>query len=188
MVPLSASAVVLWYLLGYRFVTLQRGTRAELRHLVALYAGGAPRPPRGIVDRATAVAVALAQTRRSDLRLLLDDAFTELDREVRRGRILIRSIVAIAPLAGLLGTVTGMIETFGSLGDMSLYSQSGGIAGGISQALFTTQMGLSVAVPGVIVGRLLDRRQHAIEDDLARVKDIVCQEFLAREQPPGVAT
>jgi biopolymer transport protein ExbB len=70
----------------------------------------------------------------------------------------------------LLGTVSGMIETFDSLGDMSLYSQSGGIAGGISQALFSTQMGLCVAVPGVIVGRLLDRRQHQFEDELDRLK------------------
>ncbi|MDZ7829411.1 MAG: MotA/TolQ/ExbB proton channel family protein [Halofilum sp. (in: g-proteobacteria)] len=42
-----------------------------------------------------------------------------------------------------------MIETFESLGDMSLFSQSGGIAGGISQALFTTQLGLAVAIPGM---------------------------------------
>ncbi|MCZ7581975.1 MAG: MotA/TolQ/ExbB proton channel family protein [Deltaproteobacteria bacterium] len=85
-----------------------------------------------------------------------------------------RSIVAAAPLAGLLGTVSGMIETFQSLGDMSLFSQSGGIAGGISQALITTQMGLAVAVPGMIAGRLLDRRQRFMEFELAQVKDLLC--------------
>src|SRR3546814_9734490 len=55
-----------------------------------------------------------------------------------------------------------MIVTFESLGDMTLFSQSGGIAAGISTALFTTQMGLVVAVPGVIAKSVLDRRQHQI--------------------------
>ena len=61
----------------------------------------------------------------------------------------------VAPLAGLLGTVAGMIETFDSLGSMSLFSQSGGVAGGISQALISTQMGLAVAIPGLLAGRIL---------------------------------
>ena len=66
-----------------------------------------------------------------------------------------------------------MIETFDSLGDMTLFSQSGGIAGGISQALFSTQMGLCVAIPGVVVGRLLDRRQHRFEEELDQIKALV---------------
>ena len=80
----------------------------------------------------------------------------------------------VAPLLGLLGTVAGMIETFDSLGEMSLYSQSGGIAGGISQALFSTQMGLAVAIPGLIVNGVLGRRQKYIDLELAQIKDILC--------------
>ena len=82
-----------------------------------------------------------------------------------------RSEVAVAPLAGLLGTVTGMIETFRSLGEMELFTQGGGIAGGIGEALLTTQMGLAVAVPGIVLGRLLDRRQATLEDQLDRMVD-----------------
>ena len=95
----------------------------------------------------------------------------------REEDLLSSPLVAIAPLAGLLGTVTGMIETFDALGDMSLYSQSGGIAGGISQALFTTQMGLVVAVPGLIIGRLLDRRQTRFENELSQIKDLLCSDY-----------
>ena len=69
-----------------------------------------------------------------------------------------------------------MIETFDSLGDMTLFSQSGGIAGGIAVALFTTQMGLIVAVPGVILKTILDRREKQIQHDLAQIKDILCSE------------
>jgi len=78
----------------------------------------------------------------------------------------IHSIVMVAPLLGLLGTVIGMIETFSSLGSQEMYSQSGGIAGGISQALLTTQMGLMVAIPGLVFGRQLDKLQISLEEDL----------------------
>ncbi|MEC8423819.1 MAG: MotA/TolQ/ExbB proton channel family protein, partial [Myxococcota bacterium] len=76
------------------------------------------------------------------------------------------------PLLGLLGTVTGMIETFRSLGKMELFTQGGGVAGGIGEALLTTQMGLAVSVPGLIVGRLLDRRQVVLEDELDQLEEL----------------
>ena len=63
-----------------------------------------------------------------------------------------------------------MITTFDSLGDMTLFSQTGGVAGGISQALITTQMGLCVAIPGVIAGRILDRREAAICTEMEEFK------------------
>jgi biopolymer transport protein ExbB len=176
--PLVVATFVLWYALGYRFLTLQRGSVRSVRILVERYRKGASKPPRGVIDSAVVAGLALVRThaRYEGLRRLLDDRFADVESELKRGRILIASIVAVAPLAGLLGTVTGMIETFDSLGDMSLFSQSGGIAGGISQALFTTQMGLSIAVPGIIAGKVLDRRQQTIEHELAQLKDILCIE------------
>jgi biopolymer transport protein ExbB len=94
--------------------------------------------------------------------------------------------VVAAPLLGLLGTVSGMIETFRSLEDMALFSQSGGIAGGISQALFTTQLGLAVAIPGLIIKGHLDKKQRAIEMELAQIKDILCA--LPRPRAASVVT
>ncbi len=85
-----------------------------------------------------------------------------------------RIIVVISPLLGLLGTVIGMIETFDSLGSMSLFTQSGGIAGGISQALLSTQIGLSVAIPGLFIHSVLNIKQQQIERDLAQLKDLLC--------------
>lgn len=70
---------------------------------------------------------------------------------------LIASLIAAAPLLGLLGTVSGMITTFEGLAEGSLYSQGGGIASGISVALITTQAGLVIAVPCLLVSRLLSR-------------------------------
>ena len=173
MLPLVGATLVLWYSIGYRFLTLQRGTTRHVRSLVRDLRAGKRRRPRGLIDRAAVQGVVLARRYPDHVTEVLDDAFFPYYQDVKRGRIVILSIVSIAPLVGLLGTVDGMIETFDSLGDMSLFAQSGGIAGGISQALFSTQMGLCVAIPGVIVGKLLDRRQRRLEEELDQLKALL---------------
>lgn len=78
---------------------------------------------------------------------------------------LIKSFLVISPLLGLLGTVSGMIETFDSLGDMQMYSQSGGIASGISKALFTTQLGLIISAPGLLFFKYVERNLMKLDFD-----------------------
>lgn len=74
---------------------------------------------------------------------------------------MIKIISVVAPLIGLLGTVTGMINTFQAItlfgtGDPKL------MAGGISQALVTTVLGLVVAIPMVFISTMLATRSRAI--------------------------
>jgi biopolymer transport protein ExbB len=74
-------------------------------------------------------------------------------------------IAAVAPLMGLLGTVTGMIETFEVItefgtGDPKLLS------GGISAALVTTMQGLIVAIPLLLIGNLLSGWAQSIKDSM----------------------
>ena len=74
-------------------------------------------------------------------------------------------LAAVAPLMGLLGTVTGMIETFRAItffGD----SDPGTLSGGISQALITTELGLAVAIPAMILHHFLERRVDRIVGDM----------------------
>ncbi|MCK0743758.1 MotA/TolQ/ExbB proton channel family protein [Chromohalobacter nigrandesensis] len=76
----------------------------------------------------------------------LDEALLAEKPRLERGQPVVKLMAAVAPLLGLLGTVTGMIGTFQAItvfgtGDPQL------MAGGISQALVTTVMGLIVAVP-----------------------------------------
>ena len=174
--PLLICTVVLWFALGYRWMLLNRGTGKSVRVLINAHLRGKPLVPKGIVDGAIDRGIALQAQRRPYLRERLDEAFGDYLTDTKRFRTTISTTVAIAPLLGLLGTVTGMIETFNSLGDMTLFSQTGGIAGGIAVALFTTQMGLIVAVPGVILKSILDRRERQIQHDLAQIKDILCSE------------
>jgi biopolymer transport protein ExbB len=84
----------------------------------------------------------------------LDEQLAEESSILNRGLPTVAVLAAVSPLLGLLGTVTGMIETFQSItlfgtGDPKLMS------GGISQALVTTQLGLSVAIPLVLFHSLL---------------------------------
>lgn len=174
MPPLIIACLVLWFALGYRMSALRRGNARSIRVLINRYRQGYMRRPRGIIDGAVVRALEVQAVRRDNLRPYLDDAFAPYEREIKRYNNLVKTIVAVAPILGLLGTVDGMIETFDSLGDMSLFSQSGGIAGGISQALFTTQMGLAVAIPGLVINGFLERRQRAMNMELAQIKDVIC--------------
>nr|WP_321256787.1 MotA/TolQ/ExbB proton channel family protein [uncultured Pseudodesulfovibrio sp.] len=71
------------------------------------------------------------------------------------GTILI--LAAVAPLLGLLGTVTGMITTFDVISQFGT-GNARALASGISEALVTTQSGLVVAVPGLLLGGFLFQR------------------------------
>ena len=182
MPPLVLCVVVLWFAIGWRWVTLNRGGGKSVRVLINNRLRDKPRQLKGIVDTAVEKGVALWSEHKPHLRERLDEAYGGYQSEIKRYSMVINTIVAIAPLLGLLGTVIGMIETFNSLGDMTLFSQTGGIAGGIATALFTTQMGLVVAVPGYIIKSVLDRRQRQIEHDLAQIKDILCSLSAARPE------
>jgi biopolymer transport protein ExbB len=178
MPPLLLSTLVLWFAIGYRFAALKRGTQRDVRNLLRRATKKNEKLPKndGVLVRALKKGLELKEKHQDDLRYYLDDAFWEEEKSIRLFNRLILTIVSAAPLLGLLGTVIGMIETFDSLGDMSLFSQSGGIAGGISQALITTQMGLAVAIPGLIVNGMLVRKQKRIELELAQLKDMLCAE------------
>ncbi|MFP4428648.1 MAG: MotA/TolQ/ExbB proton channel family protein [Desulfovermiculus sp.] len=74
-------------------------------------------------------------------------------------------LAAIAPLLGLLGTVTGMISTFQAITIFGT-GEPKVMAGGISEALITTQIGLGIAVPIMFLHHLLDRRVDKIIADI----------------------
>lgn len=173
---LVAGAFVLWATLGWRATVLlapgRRGSVAAL--LSSAHARTSPVGSHSVRDRAVARAVAVARRHPRPPHAEVDEALSDLRALLGDGRVLVRTLVVLAPLAGLLGTVTGMIETFRSLADMALFTQGGGIAGGIAEALLTTQMGLAVSVPGLVVGRALDRREALLHEDLDLLTELVC--------------
>ncbi|MFT4979084.1 MAG: biopolymer transport protein ExbB [Myxococcota bacterium] len=174
MPPLLGCAFLLWSSLAMRAMLLRRGSRLPVRKLLREHLSGSAPPPRGLIDTAASyAATGLKRYPDGVPQTVTEELFNAIRSDLEWGRLTIRSAVAIAPLLGLLGTVTGMIETFRSLADMALFTQGGGIAGGIAQALLTTQVGLAVSVPGIIIGQLLDRRQQVLEGDLAQLEELL---------------
>lgn len=90
---------------------------------------------------------------------------------VRRDLGFMRRAVSTAPLLGLLGTVTGMLATFAGLASGGSTDETMGlIAGGISEALVTTETGLLIALPGLIFHAILKRRSERHEAFLAHLE------------------
>lgn len=174
MLPIALGNFIMWYALGVRFYTLRRGSRRTVRALVEMYLGGSERKPRGLVDNAVVMGVRVVRGQKKRRRKTMTEMFHPMMEATKNYRTLARTIVLCAPLAGLLGTVAGMIEMFDSLATQEFFSQSGGIAGGISEALFTTQLGLTVAVPGLIVGSILEKKEENIQRELDQVIDMIC--------------
>ena len=99
------------------------------------------------------------------LELKMGEAVMREVPRINRGLAFLKIIAAVAPLLGLLGTVTGMIITFQAIvlfgaGDPKM------MAGGISQALVTTVLGLTVAIPTLLLHNLVNTRARHITEVL----------------------
>lgn len=95
------------------------------------------------------------------LTLKLDEAILRETPRLERGLVTLAILAAVAPMLGLLGTVSGMIETFQAIslfgtGDPKLMS------GGISQALVTTELGLAVAIPLLLIHSALSSKSNRL--------------------------
>ncbi|GJM23135.1 MAG: hypothetical protein DHS20C15_30500 [Planctomycetota bacterium] len=103
-----------------------------------------------------------------------------LERDLRVMKI----CVSAAPLVGLLGTVTGMLTTFGALASGSGGDQTMGmIAAGISEALITTETGLVIALPGLFFHYKLSRDYQRYKVFLAHLESVCAQTLHHRTRP-----
>lgn len=102
----------------------------------------------------------------------MDTAILKELPEIQSGLPMIKLVAAVAPLLGLLGTVTGMIETFQSItlfgtGDPKL------MAGGISQALMTTVLGLVVAIPVLFIYNIVHAKSKKLIEILTQQSSVL---------------
>ena len=106
---------------------------------------------------------------------LMQAANTELQR-FAEGLPILDTAITLAPLLGLLGTVTGMIHAFGLLGNSELSGPTV-ITGGIAQALIATACGLGIAIVALLPFNYLNARleeaRHEIEDTVTHLELIL---------------
>ncbi|MBU1567792.1 MAG: MotA/TolQ/ExbB proton channel family protein [Proteobacteria bacterium] len=125
------------------------------------------RLPGKPVARVIAAGLAYCEMQREAMENALQEAILKEIPPMERFLSTLGMLAAIAPLLGLLGTVTGMIDTFHIItqygtGDPRMMS------GGISVALVTTMLGLSVAIPIMLVHTLLNR---AVDNRIAQLEE-----------------
>lgn len=120
-----------------------------------------------LIPKVLLTALAFKDQTRQDMENALQEAILGEIPRIERFLSTLGMLAAIAPLLGLLGTVTGMINTFHVItyygtGDPRMMS------GGISEALVTTMLGLSVAIPIMMAHTFLSRR---VETQISKMEE-----------------
>ena len=104
----------------------------------------------------------------------LRNRFEEIEQSllhrIDRKLIFLNTLVAAAPLMGLLGTVIGMLGTFAAIASGGGSETVDMVAAGISEALITTQTGLFIALPGIFLILIIRRQKSAIESGILRLE------------------
>ena len=92
---------------------------------------------------------------------------------IDRRLLVVNTLVAAAPLAGLLGTVMGMLAMFAGLSQGSGPSGMDRVAAGMFEALITTQTGLTIALPGLFLSLIVKQKRNATERAFARIESLI---------------
>ena len=101
---------------------------------------------------------------KEELKELITDQGRQEVRSLENGLVVMETIAGIAPLLGLLGTVLGMIKVFTVISQQGI-GQTQALSGGISQALITTVIGLSIGIPALVVyNYFTDKAENLILD------------------------
>jgi biopolymer transport protein ExbB len=146
---LRASRVTPPHLLGlvWRWIKEKKLTSERLKELRA-------HSPLGVI---LAAGLANSKHGREIMKECIEEAAARVVHDLERYLNALGTIAGIAPLLGLLGTVLGMIEIFGSFMGSGM-ANAPQLAGGIAKALITTAAGLMVGIPALFFHRFLQRR------------------------------
>jgi biopolymer transport protein ExbB len=103
----------------------------------------------------------------------LDEVRLNILEAIDRRLLVINTLVAAAPLAGLLGTVMGMLAMFSGLSQGKGKAGMQLVADGMQEALITTQTGLTIALPGLFIALIIKSRRDRIRANLVRLESAI---------------
>lgn len=141
------------------------GVAPHVRNGRADDAIAAAKQHKGSAARVVTAALRNLDRDREHLEDIVSEAILHESVHLNRFGALITVIAAVAPLLGLLGTVTGMIQTFDVITEFGT-SDPKLLSGGIAIALVTTELGLIVAIPMILIGALLNGWADRIKDGM----------------------
>lgn len=171
MIPLFLLAVLLY---AQAFQTLLYVRRASLDQTSEMHWWDWVRQPEKAEGRVAGI-IEYTQsdtTSAEQIRNRFDEIRSALVSLIDRRTRFVGTLVTAAPLLGLLGTVLGMLQTFLGISTSGGSETADVIAGGISEALVTTETGLVIALPGLFLLMLIQRQRHGLEARLARLESL----------------
>jgi biopolymer transport protein ExbB len=104
---------------------------------------------------------------------------------IDRRLMVLNTLVAAAPLAGLLGTVMGMLGMFAGLSHGKGPAGMQRVADGMQEALITTQTGLTIALPGLFIALIVKSRRDRIHAALVRLESLILTTRFPRNPQPS---
>jgi len=188
---LALTSVLAVMAITYKFLTLRRPRilppllEREIERIDEHFANGTvdslnPELSAGRSTLARLCAVAMRDGARSQSEV--QDAVQSSAREeivkLNSGLSILDVVITIAPMLGLLGTASGLVVVFGSIGETP---DQGLIARGIARALSTTIVGLAIAVPAVVAHSFFNRK---VEMMAARLEVLLGEVVSACRQQP----
>lgn len=182
MVPLALLAFIIYFcvIALYLELFIRRFDRVDenlWRHWV-------DKPEEGVGELGDIIRFAAANTANT---ARLRAAFTEVRADyIPRVNSRIRFSMVIcgtAPLAGLLGTVTGMLATFDGLAASAGSSTASLVAGGIAEALITTMTGLVIAIPGLVFISRIKVMRDSLELFFLRLENAFVRKSVPKRNP-----
>jgi len=118
------------------------------------------------------------------IREIIEDQGRQETRSLEQGLIALETIAAIAPLLGLLGTVLGMVDVFNEI-TASDVVQVNQLSNGISKALITTVVGLSIGIPALVAYNYLLSKVDSLVLDIEKHAALLFHKLRRHAQPNG---
>ncbi len=149
---------------GSAFETIYRSACERLLRLLT------PDVRSLLVGRQPGVTAALTVHEMGLVKSICEHALDEESLRVEKGMGMIATVVAIAPMLGLLGTVWGVLDAFADMGAAGSATIAT-MAPAIASALVTTVVGLLIAIPGVVIHNMLSAQLRDLLSDMESFAD-----------------
>ena len=171
--PLSICLLITVFVISERSYSLRAGLTFPRKVEKALRSGEFPNKNWGRRSAAERISLVAIKEKPSQEALL---SYSRLEiAAMEKGLFLLEVVVAGAPLIGLLGTATGLVQVFSSMPTSGLSGGTEVFSEGIALALLTTIIGLAIAIPALIghayLIRIIDKRAASIDWLTARLID-----------------
>ncbi len=109
---------------------------------------------------------------KEEIKEVLNDQGRQEVHSLEKGLVILETVAGIAPLLGLLGTVIGILKVFNVISLVGI-GQANAMAGGISEALITTIVGLSIGIPAVVAFNVFTNKAETLVLEIEKYSSVL---------------